>query len=90
MTKEQRTIKELTTQVADLTKQLADEKSNKEYYYKEYSKAQDELKELHNTFDLLDVPRKTSAQYCSELSLNSRMTLYIAGIRGREKDKEDC
>ena len=87
MTKEQRTIKDLTAQVADLTKKLADEKSNKEFYYKEYSKAQDELKELHNTFDFLDVPKKSSEQSYTELSLNSRMTLYIAGIRGREKDK---
>ena len=82
MTKEQRKIKELTAQVEDLNKKLADEKSNKEYYYKEYSKAHDELKELHATFDLLGVPRKNSSEsYAAELSLSNRMTLYVAGVR---------
>lgn len=88
MTKEQRKIKELTSQVEDLTKKLAEEKSNKEYYCREWSKVQDALRELHNTFDLLNVPRKTSTQSYSELSLNSRMTLYIAGVRDNVKDKE--
>lgn len=82
MTKEQRRIKELTAQVEDLTKKLLDEKSNKEYYSKEYSKVQEELRELHATFDLLNVPKKNSSQtYASELSLSNRMTLYVAGVR---------
>lgn len=90
MTKEQRKIKELTAQVEDLTKKLADEKSNKEYYYKEYSKAYDELRELHDTFDLLSVPRKNSSNsYSAELSLSNRMTLYVAGVREDVKAKED-
>lgn len=88
MTKEQRKIKELTAQVKDLTEQLKEEKSNKEYYSREYSKVQNELRELHNTFDLLNVPRKTSSDSYCELSLNSRMTLYIAGIQNTIKDKE--
>lgn len=88
MTKEQRKIKDLTTQVEDLTKKLKEETSSKEYYSKEYSKAQNELRELHNTLDLLNVPRKTSSDSYCELSLNSRMTLYIAGIRDTIKDKE--
>ncbi len=82
MTKDQRKIKELTVQVEDLTKQLASEKSSKEYYSKECSKVQDELRELHVTFDLLGVPRKNASQsYSSELSLSNRMTLYVAGVR---------
>ena len=87
MTKEQRKIKELTAQLEDLTKKLAEEKSSKEYYCKECSKAQDELRELHTTFDLLNVPKKNASQaYASELSLSSRMTLYVAGIRNPKMD----
>lgn len=89
MTKDQRKIKDLTTQVEDLTKKLESEKSSKEYYSREYSKAQDELRELHATFDLLGVPRKNSSEtYASELSLSNRMTLYVAGVREHVKDKE--
>ena len=89
MTKEQRKIKELTAQVENLTKELKDVKSNRDYYYGEYSNLQKEIKELNSTFDLLDVPKTTSSQSYSELSLNSRMTLYIAGIRKVVKDTED-
>lgn len=82
MTKEQRKIKELTAQVEDLTKKLTEEKGNRDYYSREYSKAQDELRELHTTFDLLNVPKKNPSQsYSFELSLSSRMTLYVAGVR---------
>ena len=89
MTKEQRKIKELTAQVEDLTKKFEEVNSHKDYYAKEYSKAYDELKELHTTFDLLGVPRKNSSEsYASELSLSNRMTLYIAGVREPVKDKE--
>lgn len=90
MTKEQRKIKELIAQVEDLTKKFEEVKSNKDYYAKEYSKAHDELKELHATFDLLGVPRKNSSEsYASELSLSNRMTLYVAGVRESVKDKEN-
>lgn len=89
MTKEQRKIKDLTAQVEDLTKKLEQEKSSKEYYSRECSKAQDELRELHATFDLLGVPRKNSSEsYPSELRLSNRMTLYVAGVRESIKDKE--
>ncbi len=88
MTKEQRKIKELTAQVEDLTKQLEEVKSSKDYYSKEYSVLQKELEEMHYTFDALAVPRKASGQKYYDLKLSTRMTLYVAGIRENVKDKE--
>ena len=89
MTKEQRKIKELTVQVEELTKQLEKVKSDKEYYSREHSKLQKELEEMHFTFDALAVPRKAPGQQYSELTLSTRMTLYVAGIRENTGNKED-
>lgn len=89
MTKEQRKIKELTAQVEERTKQLEDLKSKSDYYYKEYDKLQKESEALHYTFDALAVPRKAPGQQYSDLSLSTRMTLYIAGVRGNTENKED-
>lgn len=88
MPKEQRKIKELTAQVEDLTKQLEEVKSNKDYYSKEYNKFKAELDEMHYTFDALAVPRKAPGQQYSELTLSTRMTLYLSGVRENVKDKE--
>ena len=90
MTKEQRKIKELTAQVANLTEQLEETKSRGDRWYDDYSNLDKQLEELHMTFDLLNVPRKTQngEGYTSTLSLSNRMTLYIAGVRDTVKDKE--
>ena len=89
MTKEQRKIKELIAQVADLTKKFEDAKYSSDYYSKEYDKFKAELDEMHYTFDALAVPRKAPGQYYSELRLNTRMTLYLLGIRENVKAKEE-
>lgn len=89
MTKEQRKIKDLTAQVEDLTKKLEEEKSAKNYWSDRYCATDKELSELHTTFDVLGVPRRTNARdYAPDLSLSNRMTLYVAGVREGVKDKE--
>lgn len=88
MTKEQRKIKELTAQVTALTKELEGVKSNRDYYYKEHDKLQKELEEMHYTFDALAVPRKAPGQQYSDLTLSTRMTLYIAGVRDNTSNEE--
>lgn len=88
MTKEQRKIKELIVQVEELTKKLEEVKSSNDYYSKEYAKLQNELEEMHYTFDALSVPRKAPGQQYSELKLSTRMTLYVSGIRENVKNKE--
>ena len=88
MTKEQRKIKELIAQVEDLTKKVEDAKSSRDYYSKEYDKFKAELDEMHYTFDALAVPRKAPGQQYSELTLSTRMALYLSGVRENVKDKE--
>lgn len=82
MTKEQRKIKELTTANEQLQKDLAEAKSSKDYWSKEYSDIKREMDELHDTFDLLGVPRKKQTKdYAPDFSLSNRMTLYVAGVK---------
>ncbi len=84
MTKEQRRIKELTIANEQLQKDLAEAKSSKDYWCNEHSKIQKELNELHDTFDLLGVPRKKQTKdYAPDLSLSNRMTLYVAGVKAK-------
>ena len=82
MTKEQRKIKELTAANEQLQKDLAEAKSSKDYWNKEFSNTKREMDELHDTFDLLGVPRKKQTKdYAPDLSLSNRMTLYVAGVK---------
>lgn len=90
MTKEQRKIKELTAANEQLTKDLAEAKSSKTYWADEHNKIQRELNELHDTFDLLGVPRKKQTKdYAPDLSLSNRMTLYVAGVKAKTIDDVD-
>ena len=90
MTKEQRTIKQLTQQVVDLKVDLenkvADLKRTEEYK-KQYDR---ELSDIHATFDLLGVPRRVKNTYC-DLTANARLTLFLAQINGIkvEQPKEE-
>lgn len=89
MTKEQRKIKDLTAANEQLQKDLDEAKSSKDYWCKEHTKIQHELNELHDTFDLLGVPRKKQTKdYAPDLSLSNRMTLYVAGVKAKTTDNE--
>lgn len=89
MTKEQRKIKELTAANEQLQKELNEAKSSKDYWCKEHSNIKHELDELHDTFDLLGVPRKKQTKdYAPDLSLSNRMTLYVAGVKAKTIDAE--
>ena len=89
MTKEQRKIKDLTAANEQLKKDLDEAKSSKDYWCKEHTKIQHELNELHDTFDLLGVPRKKQTKdYAPDLSLSNRMTLYVAGVKAKTTDNE--
>ena len=89
MTKEQRKIKELTVANEQLQKDLAETTSSKKYWCDEHSKIQKELNELHDTFDLLGVPRKKQTKdYAPDLSLSNRMTLYVAGVKSKSSDDD--
>ena len=89
MTKEQRTIKELREEIAKLTEKLNSTTSSYNYANDERNSLRKELNDLHSTFDLLNVPRKTNADtYSSDLSANARMTLFLANnICGLNKAK---
>ena len=96
MTKEQRKIKELTAtneqlqnEKERLKRDLDEAISSKNYWSNEHSKIQKELNELHDTFDLLGVPRKKQTKdYAPDLSLSNRMTLYVAGVKARITDED--
>lgn len=90
MTKEQRIIKQLTQQVADLKVDLENKDTNlkrTEEYKKQYD---GELSDINATFDLLGVPRRVKNTYY-DLTANARLTLFLAQINGIkvEQPKEE-
>lgn len=90
MTKDQRTIKQLTQQVVDLEAQLrvkSDDLKRVEEYRKQYDS---ELTDIHRTFDLLGVPQRVKNTY-HDLTANARLTLFLAQTNGIkvEQPKED-
>lgn len=81
MTKDQRTIKQLTQQVVDLEAQLkvkSDDLKRVEEYKKQYDA---ELSDINATFDLLGVPRRVRNNY-HDLTANARLTLFLAQTNG--------
>ena len=81
MTKDQRTIKQLTQQVVDLEAQLkvkSDDLKRVEGYKEKYD---NELSDVHATFDLLGVPRHVKNSY-HDLTANARLTLFLAQTNG--------
>lgn len=81
MTKDQRTIKQLTQQLADMKVDL-DNKDATLKRTEEYKKMYDtELADIHATFDLLGVPRCVKNTY-RNLTANARLTLLLAQTNG--------
>ena len=79
MTKEQRTIKVQAQQIAELENLVKskDEECKRTEDYR--GRLSDELDNLHETFDLLGVPRRVKNTY-HDLSANSRLTLFLAEL----------
>lgn len=90
MTKDQRTIKAQATQINDLTNEITRLKSDLESARKYKEQYDNELTDIHRTFDLLDVPQRVKNTY-HDLTANARLTLFIAQTNGIkvEQPKED-
>jgi predicted RNase H-like nuclease (RuvC/YqgF family) len=78
MTKEQKTIKELKARVEELEKTNKDLAYWKDYYSREIDAKRSELEDLHATFDLMQVPRKSATR--NNISVANRFTLFLAMI----------
>ena len=81
MTKDQRTIKAQAVQITDLTNEITRLKSDlsrTEEYKKKYD---EELCDIHRTFDLLGVPARVKNTY-HDLTANARLTLFLAQTNG--------
>ena len=81
MTKEQRTIKDQATQIADLTNEIKELKSRLETADEYRNKYSSELNDIHATFDLLGIPSKVKNTY-RDLTANARLTLFLAQTNG--------
>ena len=90
MTKDQRTIKAQATQINDLTNEITRLKSDLESARKYKEQYDNELTEIHHTFDLLGVPQRVKNTY-HDLTANARLTLFLAQTNGIkvEQPKED-
>lgn len=81
MTKEQRTIKDQAAQIAELTKTIEDLKSRLESACKYKEQYDNELRDVHATFDLLGIPSRVNSSYHT-LTANARLTLFLAQTNG--------
>lgn len=81
MTKEQRTIKDKTTQIAELTNKVTDLESRLETTDEYRNKYSSELNDIHATFDLLGIPNRVKNTY-RDLTANARLTLFLAQTNG--------
>lgn len=81
MTKDQRTIKAQATQINDLTNEVARLKSDLESTRKYKEQYDNELSDIHATFDLLCIPRHVKNSY-RDMSANARLTLFLAQTHG--------
>lgn len=91
MTKDQRTIKQLTAQVTELKATLTSAEDNLKRTQEYRERSDNELADIHRTFDLLGVPKRVKNQY-HDLSANARLTLFIAqtnGIPVAQPDEEE-
>lgn len=90
MTKDQKTIKAQAVQIIDLTNEVARLKSDLESARKYKEQYDNELSDIHRTFDLFGVPQRVKNQY-HELSANARLTLFMAQTHGIkvEQPKEE-
>lgn len=81
MTKDQRTIKAQAVQITDLTNEITRLKSDLESTRKYKEQYDNELKDVHATFDLLGVPQRVKNTY-HDLTANARLTLFLAQTNG--------
>lgn len=81
MTKDQKTIKAQAAQIADLTNEVTRLKSDLESARKYKEQTDNELADIHATFDLLCIPRCTKNSY-RNMSANARLTLFLAQTNG--------
>jgi predicted RNase H-like nuclease (RuvC/YqgF family) len=81
MTKDQRTIKAQAVQIDELKNKVESLKSDLESTSKIKSQYDNELSDIHRTFDLLGVPKRVKNQY-HDLSANARLTLFMAQTHG--------
>lgn len=81
MTKDQRTIKAQIVQINDLTNEAARLKSDLESARKYKDQYDNELRDIHATFDMLGVPRCVKNTY-HDLTANARLTLFLAQTSG--------
>lgn len=81
MTKEQRIIKTQAEQITKLTKTIEDLKSRLESACKYKEQYDNELRDIHATFDLLGVPSRVNSSYHA-LAANARLTLFLAQTNG--------
>lgn len=90
MTKDQKTIKAQAVQITDLTNEVARLKSDLESARKYKEQYDNELSDIHATFDLLGIPRHAKNTY-RDMSANARLTLFLAQTHGIkvEQPKED-
>lgn len=90
MTKEQKTIKVQAQQIAALTNETTRLKSDLESARKYKDQYDNELKDVHATFDLLGVPHRVKNTY-HDLTANARLTLFLAQTNGIkvEQPKEE-
>ena len=87
MTKDQRTIKAQAVQLTALENEVARVKSDLESTRKYKEQYDNELTDIHTTFDLLGVPRCSKNSYRS-LSANARLTLFLAQRSGIQIKKD--
>lgn len=91
MTKDQRTIKTQAAQIDSLTNEVARLKSDLELARKYKEQYDNELLDIHATFDLLDIPRHVKNSY-RDMSANARLTLFMAmrsNIKVAQPTEED-
>lgn len=81
MTKDQRTIKQQAVQIAGLTTEASALRADLENVRKYKERNDNELNDIHATFDLLGVPRRVENNYYA-LSANARLTLFLAQANG--------
>lgn len=81
MTKEQKTIKAQEAQINDLTNEITRLKSDLESVRKCREQYDNELSDIHATFDLLGIPRHVKNTY-RDMSANARLTLFLAQTHG--------
>ena len=81
MTKDQRTIKTQAVQITELTNKISSLKSDLENVRKYKKQYDNELADIHSTFDLLGIPRCVKNSY-RNMSANARLTLFLAQTHG--------